>query len=119
MIVRTVKRQRTISSQDIKEFTEVDASAKTVKRVLHKYGYASRIAKKKPFISEKNRKERLKFDKKHKNFTVNEWKKVLWLDESMFTLRSKLPKRLWRLPSERFDAICMVGSVKEDKRIMV
>ena len=43
LIVRTVKRQRTISSQDIKEFTKVNASAKTVKRILHKYGYASRI----------------------------------------------------------------------------
>ena len=35
LIVRTVKRQRTISSQDIKEFTKVNASAKTVKRILH------------------------------------------------------------------------------------
>ena len=118
MIVRTVKRQRTISSQDIKEFTKVNASAKTVKRLLHKYGYASRIAKKKPFISE-NRKEILKFAKKHKNWIVNESKKGLWSDESMFTFRSKLPKRLWRLSSERFDANCMVGSVKQNKRIMV
>ena len=37
LIVRTVKRQRTISSQDIKEVTNVNASAKTVKRILHKY----------------------------------------------------------------------------------
>ena len=86
---------------------------------LHKYGYASRIAKKKPFISEKNRKARLRFARKHKNWNVNDWKKVLWSDESMFTLLSKLPKRLWRLPSERFDANCMVGSVKQDKKIMV
>ena len=62
-----MKRQRRISSQYIKEFTTGNASAKIVKRVLHKYGYASRIAKKKPFISEKNRKERLKFEQKHKN----------------------------------------------------
>ena len=66
LIVRTMKRQRTISSQDIKEFTEVNASAKTIKRGLQKYCYASRIAKKKPFISKKNRKARLKFTKKHK-----------------------------------------------------
>ena len=71
LIVRTVKRQRTISSQDIKEFTKVNALAKTVKRVLHKYGYASRIAKKKLFISEKNRKIRLWFVKKYKNWNVN------------------------------------------------
>ena len=93
LIVGTVKRQRTISSQDIKEFTKVNASAKTVKRVLHKYGYAS-IAKKKQFIIKKKRKARLKFSKKHKNWTVNDWKKVLWSDESMFIFRSKLPKRL-------------------------
>ena len=59
-----MKRQRTINSQDIKEFTKVNASAKIVKRVLHEYGYASRIAKKKPFISRKNGKARLNFAKK-------------------------------------------------------
>ena len=53
LIVRTVKRQRTISSQDIKEFTKVNASAKTVKRILHQYGYVCRIERKKPFIISK------------------------------------------------------------------
>ena len=77
------------------------------------------LLRRNPFISEKNRKTRLRFVRKHKNWNVNDWKKVLWLDESMFTLQSKLPKRLWRLPSERFHANCMVGSVKQDKRIMV
>ena len=92
LIVRTVKRQRTISSQDIKEFTKVSASTKTVKRVLYKYGYASRIAEKKQFISVKNRKARLRFARKHKNWTVNDWKEVLWSDESMFTLHPNYQK---------------------------
>ena len=57
LIVRTVKCQRTISSQDIKEFTKVNASTKTVKRVSHKYGYVSRVAKKRPFISKRIEKQ--------------------------------------------------------------
>ena len=41
-----------------------------------------------------------------------------WMSRCLL-IKSKLPKRLWRLPSERFDANCMVGTVKQDKRIMV
>ncbi len=38
--------------------------------------------KKKPAISEKNRKERLAFAKYHKNWTVEDWKTVIFSDET-------------------------------------
>ncbi|KAK3544716.1 hypothetical protein QTP86_026116, partial [Hemibagrus guttatus] len=37
-------------------------------------------------ISEANRKKRLQFARDHKDWTLEQWKKVMWSDESRFTL---------------------------------
>ena len=37
---------------------------------------------KKPFLSSKNRKVRYEFSKKFKNWTIEDWKQVVWSDET-------------------------------------
>ena len=54
-----------------------------------------------PFISEVNRKRRLKWALEHKDWTAEQWAQVLWSDESPFALRFKGRKRVWRLQNER------------------
>ena len=44
------------------------------------------VALRKPLISEATGKERLQYAKEHKDWTVEQWKKVMWSDESRFTL---------------------------------
>lgn len=63
-----------------------DVSRMTVSRRLHNVGLFGRVAAKKPFISEKNRKARLEFSKAHANWTVEDWQKVAFSDESKFNL---------------------------------
>lgn len=41
-----------------------------------------RVAAEKPSISKENAKARLKFAKDHINWTTNDWKRVLWSDET-------------------------------------
>jgi hypothetical protein len=57
-------------------------SRKTVARELNKAGMKAGTKKKKPAISEKNRKERLAFAKSHKNWSVEDWKTVIFSDET-------------------------------------
>ncbi len=54
----------------------------TVSRELHKAGMKSGTKKKKPFISEKNKKTRLQFAQAHKDWTVEDWKDVVFSDET-------------------------------------
>jgi hypothetical protein len=41
---------------------------------------------KKPLISAKNRRARVSFAKKHINWTKQQWKEIIWSDESKFSL---------------------------------
>jgi hypothetical protein len=54
----------------------------TISKALHEAGMKAGSKKKKPAISEKNRKERLAFAKSHKEWTVTDWKTVIFSDET-------------------------------------
>ena len=54
----------------------------TVSRELHKAGLRAGEKKKKPALSEKNRKERLAYAKAHRHWTVDDWKQVIFSDET-------------------------------------
>ncbi|GFX33274.1 paired domain-containing protein [Trichonephila clavipes] len=82
MIVRSVTNKPMTSAQNIANelhsSCKVSLSAQTVRNVLHSTGLKARIPRKKPYISEVNRKRRLEFAKKYKNKPVYFWKKVIF-----------------------------------------
>ena len=49
-------------------------------------GLNSCVALRKPLITKANQKKRLWFAREHKDWTVEDWKKVMWSDESRLTL---------------------------------
>ncbi|GFX60886.1 uncharacterized protein TNCV_1311781 [Trichonephila clavipes] len=53
----------------------VSVSTQTVRNVLHSAGLKARTPRKKPYISEVNRKRRLEFTMKYKNKPMDFWKK--------------------------------------------
>ena len=57
-------------------------STETVRRVLRSKGYNGRIARKKPYISQKNVKLRLAFAKEHVGKPKSFWNEVIFSDES-------------------------------------
>ena len=61
-------------------------STRTMRRKLKGLGLNSCVALRKPIISEANWKQRLKFAREHIDWTLEQWKKVMWSDESRFTL---------------------------------
>jgi hypothetical protein len=63
-----------------------NVSPDTVRRRLHGFGLFGRHAVKKPLISLKNRKARLAFAREHIGWTMEQWKRVLWSDESKFQM---------------------------------
>ncbi|GFT45599.1 HTH_Tnp_Tc3_2 domain-containing protein [Trichonephila clavipes] len=79
-------------------------SAETVRNVIRHAGYSSRVARKKPFISFQNHKKRLEFTKTHQLKTDNFWKKVIFSDESKFTIFGSDGRRtVWRKPNTVLD----------------
>jgi hypothetical protein len=46
----------------------------------------ARVKHKKPLLSKKHREKCLKFAKRYKDWTINEWSKIVWSDESKFQI---------------------------------
>ncbi|CAB5191118.1 unnamed protein product [Rhizophagus irregularis] len=84
----------------------------TVRRYLHDEGLGSYTAKKKPRLTEKHRTDRLKWCKDKKNW-AEEWKQMVWSDESRFALfQSDGRARVWRSPRETYNKDCIQSTDK-------
>lgn len=57
-------------------------STQTVRRVLKKHSFKAVTKKKKPLLSAMHRKKCLTFALKYQNWTVEDWKRVIWSDET-------------------------------------
>lgn len=86
MIVRMAKKNPRISSTEIKRKIsaqiESPISARTIRRRLVEGGLHGRISRKKPLVTEKQRKKRIQFAKSHASWTANQWKYIVWSDET-------------------------------------
>ena len=69
-------------SKEIKDKFNISVSSKTISRVLKKKGFKSAEKKEKPQLSKKNVKERLDFAKAHQYWTLDDWKRVIFSDET-------------------------------------
>ena len=61
-------------------------STSTVQWRLRESGLHGPIAAKKPLLRMNKKKKRIVWAKKHKEWTLNQWKSVLWSDESKFEI---------------------------------
>ena len=57
-------------------------SPQTVRNLLKENNFRSVVKKKCPLLKKRHRQDRLKFAKYHENWTVEDWKRVLWSDET-------------------------------------
>ena len=88
-------------------------SPRTVRRRLTEAGYPARKARKKPLLTKRHRRDRLKWAKEHKDWTVEQWRNVLWSDEAPFTLFPRSGNMyVRRQPGEALREDCIVPTVK-------
>lgn len=120
-IAREVLYDRGISTRQIAHNLGLhDISADTIERRIHEQlGYSSCFKIKKNFVSEANRIKRLKWAEAHKDWTIEQWRSVVWSDESPFVLRFLGRVRVWRLPNERYEPFATKATVTHDTKINV
>jgi transposase len=99
--------------REIANYQGAQISVRTVRRRLIRFGLHGRIARKKPFVSLRNRQRRLQFARAHLHWTRNDWSRVLWSDESKFQrFGSDGRTYVRRRPGEEFDRKCLKPTVK-------
>lgn len=87
--------------------------AKTVTRALHRIGLVSSVKQKKPALSEKNTKARMEFCKRYGKWTLDDWKRVIWSDESKFNrFQSDGKEYYWHRPNDRIQKHHVKQTVK-------
>lgn len=122
-LIRTVKKDRNIAIEELtdnfnKSLT-ISVSTSTVRNYLHQEGYFGRVAKKKPYVSENNRKKRLGWCRMRKDWK-EEWDKVIFSDESRFELfNNDSHNWVWRKTDEKYKKECLKPTVKKSIGIMV
>uniref|UniRef100_A0A3P8U5L8 Transposase Tc1-like domain-containing protein n=1 Tax=Amphiprion percula TaxID=161767 RepID=A0A3P8U5L8_AMPPE len=90
-----------------------DLFGRTVGNRFLEAGLKSHRARKKPFISERHKKAQFVFAGDHKDWTGDDWAKVLFSDESNFQLMPTPANLLvWRKPGETYKPDCLASTVK-------
>ena len=100
-------RDRTSTSMTLRGHlrtaTGVNISRRTVGRRLHEAGLRSRRPAVRPILSAINRRRRLAWARQHVTWTRQQWGRVLFSDESRFTLSFNDGRlRVWRRQGERY-----------------
>ncbi|KAL0153025.1 hypothetical protein M9458_051624 [Cirrhinus mrigala] len=120
---RHVKQNRFRNLGELhKEWTEagVKASRATTQRRVKEFGY-SHIPLVKPLLNHRQRQRHLTWaKKKKKKWTVAQWSKVLFSDESKFCISfGNQGPRVWRKGGEAHSPSCLKSSVKFPQSVMI
>ncbi|CAB5357212.1 unnamed protein product [Rhizophagus irregularis] len=94
--------------------TNKTASTQTIRKELAKENLHSRIPRFSPLISESNKAKRLLWARAHENWTVEDFKRVVWSDASTYTqFRTSGFGRVWRESFEEFHEDCIASTVQK------
>ncbi|CAJ0964174.1 unnamed protein product [Ranitomeya imitator] len=115
----TSLRNRTLTAAHIRDQVNVTQSSSsrhisttTVKRRLCASGLHGKIAARKPLLRTGRKQKRLVWTKKHKEWTLDQWKSVLWSDESKFEIfGSNHRVFVQRRKGEQMDSTCLDPTV--------
>ena len=92
----------------LNETLEKPVCRRTVINYLLKCGFEYKVKIKKPFLNKQHRQARLQWCLEHSNWTVEDWKNVLFSDESTFyVIKRKSETKIWRTKTDQWREGCM------------
>ena len=100
-------------TKSLENVVSTSISSRTIHRELKRAGLKPIVKKKRPFLSSTHRRKRLEFAERHQHWTVDDWKRVVWSDETKINrLGSDGRKYVWIRPGEGLTDRTVQGTVK-------
>lgn len=120
-ILITAKANRRCTIEEIMELAGVSHLSKqtVINRITETGEFGIYRLSRKPFISAKNLKARLKFANEHVNKPMEYWLKVFWSDESPFAIRYGGIGTVIRTRAEKLKSFACTGTVKHPPKINI
>jgi hypothetical protein len=81
--------------RQLREKFRLQCSLSCLQNFIKKLGFKSRRYKRKPLIININKIKRVEFARKHLNWIIMDWKKVLLSDECLIELGKIYPRKIW------------------------
>lgn len=102
-IINSARANPKITYEKLRSDAGVECSRTTIYRTLKVYGLTNWLAKKRPFLTEEVAKKGLDWCLTHREWTFEEWSKIIWSDECSVEKRSG-KDRTWvfRFPNEKW-----------------
>ena len=101
------------TSKSLSDITNTSISARTLHRQLKKDGTKPVVKKKRPLLKPHHRRARREFAERHTEWTVEDWKRVWWSDETKINcLGSDGRKYVWKREGEALSDRLVEGTVK-------
>lgn len=117
LIVRSITSGKvntaTQAKKVLQDATNKSVSASTIRRSLKKAGMKGKVKPNKPLLSKKHQRNRLKFAERHMEWTPDDWKRVIWSDETKINrFGSDGRQWAWAKPGEALSERLVKKTVK-------
>ena len=100
-------------AKTLHDVMEGNVTAHTIRRGLKKIGLKAVVKCKRPVLSKRHRKERLDFAITHQYWSLEDWKRVIWSDETKINrMGSDGRKWAWKKPGEGLSDRLVEGTLK-------
>jgi len=120
MLVRAALTSRRTPLADITNDLAITISPRTVQRRLSEAGIKKHIAISKPFLSPAHMKARLDWAMNHVGWTVEDWEKVIWSDESKIEIGKDTGIRwVFRKDDETYNKDCLKPVFKGQRTLIM
>ena len=97
----------------LKDVTNQSISSQTVRRNLREFGMQPVVKRKRPLLKARHRRERLQWAERCKEFTLEDWKRIVWTDETKINrLGSDGRKWVWKDIGEPLNDRLVESTVK-------
>ena len=105
---------------EVADIAEIQASERVLREAFRAEGYNRRVARKKPFLNADKKAKRLTWAQAHQHWTVEDWRHVIWTDES-YVRTTGLGGRVWvtRLSTEEYYEDCLVPKFEKKNSVMI